>query len=128
METVDLASPGITCAVGFGDGVGVVAGMEDGKIKTVISDESSRKQVVSEFGAGSGSGFGFSPMNANPHFGPIMSLNLHSSSKKSTAGISSNGFSRGSDGLLLSCGIDWTTKVFAPAFSETALLTIVSDR
>eukprot|EP00568_Trieres_chinensis_P005888 CAMPEP_0183296076 /NCGR_PEP_ID=MMETSP0160_2-20130417/3792_1 /TAXON_ID=2839 ORGANISM="Odontella Sinensis, Strain Grunow 1884" /NCGR_SAMPLE_ID=MMETSP0160_2 /ASSEMBLY_ACC=CAM_ASM_000250 /LENGTH=179 /DNA_ID=CAMNT_0025457651 /DNA_START=1 /DNA_END=540 /DNA_ORIENTATION=- len=38
----------------------------------------------------------------------------------------SRGFLRGARGLVLTCGVDWTTRLWAPAHSDAPLLTLPS--
>ena len=38
----------------------------------------------------------------------------------------SRGYVRGVHGLVLSCGIDWTTKLWAPAYTDKPILTLLS--
>jgi dynein intermediate chain len=38
----------------------------------------------------------------------------------------SKGFARGAHGLVLSCGVDWTTKLWAPAYADKPLLNLLS--
>jgi len=61
------------------------------------------------------------------HFGMVTSVATKTLSKKDAgrAGLS-KGFLRGSGGLLLTSGIDWTTKLWAPAYSDKPLLSLVS--
>ena len=42
------------------------------------------------------------------------------------SGSITNGFPRGSGGLVLTCGVDWTTRLWAPAHSDRPLLTFMS--
>lgn len=35
-------------------------------------------------------------------------------------------FAKGAAGLVLTCGVDWTTKVWAPAYSESPVLSFLS--
>ena len=42
-----------------------------------------------------------------------------------TAGLS-KGFLRGSGGLVLTSGVDWSTKLWAPAYSDQPLMSWVS--
>ena len=62
------------------------------------------------------------------HYGPVTGLSTQLTSKvDSVSGISlSRGFARGCKGMVLTCGVDWTTKLWAPAYSEKPLLNLLS--
>lgn len=62
------------------------------------------------------------------HYGMITSIStkiLKSGSSLRTAGLS-KGFLRGSGGLVLSSGVDWTVKLWSPAYSDAPLASFVS--
>lgn len=61
------------------------------------------------------------------HFGMVTSVATKTLSKKDggRAGLS-KGFLRNSGGLLLTSGVDWTTKLWAPAYADKPLLSLVS--
>jgi dynein intermediate chain, cytosolic len=62
------------------------------------------------------------------HFGMVTSLStkvLKKGAASRVAGLS-KGFLRGSGGLVLSSGVDWTVKLWAPAYSDSPLLSLVS--
>lgn len=60
------------------------------------------------------------------HYGMVTSLATKTlKSSVARAGIS-KGFLRGSAGLLLSAGVDWTVKMFAPAYTDKPLLSLMS--
>lgn len=62
------------------------------------------------------------------HFGMVTSLStkiLQRSATTRAAGLS-KGFLRGSGGLVLSSGVDWTVKLWAPAYSDKPLVSLVS--
>jgi len=62
------------------------------------------------------------------HFGMVTGLSTRTMSKTgSSNSVSlSRGFVRGASGLVLSCGIDWTTKLWAPAYSDKPLMNLLS--
>jgi dynein intermediate chain len=66
--------------------------------------------------------------NTAGHYGMVTSLSTKSLKKGSATRVAalSKGFLRGSGGLTLSCSVDWTVKLWAPAYSETPLLSMVS--
>jgi len=118
---------------------GVVLGMEDGGILSVTEGEGNsaaaaaaaaaaasvtasgtagkkgRKKIVREFSGG-----------ANTHFGPVTGLDVHRSGSAANP-ATSRGFSVGSDGLVVSCGIDWSTRVYAPWVKDEPVFSVVSD-
>jgi dynein intermediate chain len=62
------------------------------------------------------------------HYGMVTSIStkvLKPGSSLRTAGLS-RGFLRGTGGLVLTSGVDWTTKLWSPAYSDTPLLSFVS--
>ena len=60
------------------------------------------------------------------HYGMISALATKSlKSGAQRAGIT-KGFLRGSGGLMLSSSVDWTVKMWAPAYTDKALLNIMS--
>jgi len=63
------------------------------------------------------------------HYGMVTSISakiLKSGSSLRTAGLS-KGFLRGSGGLVLTSGVDWTVKLWSPAYSDTPLVNLVSS-
>jgi dynein intermediate chain, cytosolic len=60
------------------------------------------------------------------HYGMISSLSTKTlKSTAPRAGIS-KGFLRGSAGLMLSSGVDWTVKMWAPAYTDKPILSLMS--
>jgi len=59
------------------------------------------------------------------HFGMVTSVATKNLKSAARAGLS-RGFLRGSGGLFLSSGVDWTVKLWAPAYTDKALLSLVS--
>mmetsp|Transcript_4132 Transcript_4132/g.9342 ORF Transcript_4132/g.9342 Transcript_4132/m.9342 type:complete len:414 (-) Transcript_4132:1041-2282(-) len=59
------------------------------------------------------------------HFGMVTSVATKSLKSTPRAGLS-KGFLRGSGGLFLSSGVDWTIKMWAPAYTDKSLLSLVS--
>jgi dynein intermediate chain len=62
------------------------------------------------------------------HYGPVTGLSTRvTSNSNKTDGVSlSRGFARGAKGMVLTCGVDWTTKLWAPAYSDKPLLSLLS--
>lgn len=59
------------------------------------------------------------------HYGMITSLATKTVKSAARAGLS-KGFLRGSGGLFLSSGVDWTVKMWAPAYTDKPLVSLVS--
>lgn len=59
------------------------------------------------------------------HYGMVTSLSTKSQKASARAGLS-KGFLRGSGGMFLSAGVDWTVKMWAPAYGDKPLLSLVS--
>jgi dynein intermediate chain len=61
------------------------------------------------------------------HYGMVTGLSTrnHVKGNQSAIGLS-RGFARGAKGLVLSCGVDWTVKLWSPAISDKPLLTFLS--
>ena len=62
------------------------------------------------------------------HYGMVTSIStkvLKSGSSLRTAGLS-KGFLRGSGGLVLTSGVDWTVKLWSPSYSDIPLMSFVS--
>lgn len=62
------------------------------------------------------------------HYGMVTSIStkvLKSGSSLRTAGLS-KGFLRGTGGLVLTSGVDWTVKLWCPAYSDSPLMSFVS--
>lgn len=59
------------------------------------------------------------------HFGMVTSVATKAQKSAKAAGLS-KGFLRGAGGLFLSSGVDWTVKMWAPAYTDKSLLSLVS--
>mmetsp|Transcript_30707 Transcript_30707/g.73674 ORF Transcript_30707/g.73674 Transcript_30707/m.73674 type:complete len:656 (+) Transcript_30707:192-2159(+) len=59
------------------------------------------------------------------HFGLITSVSTKKLKAPARAGIQ-KGFLRGSGGLFLTSGVDWTVKMWSPAYTDKPLLSLVS--
>ena len=59
------------------------------------------------------------------HFGMVTAVSTKTLKASVRAGLT-KGFLRGSGGLFLTCGVDWTVKLWAPAYSEKPILSLVS--
>jgi dynein intermediate chain len=100
----------------------LVCGDEMGTLYAIQSSQStlggggqrSRRQVRKlEAGADEG------------HFGMISAVTTKTLKASARAGLT-KGFLRGSGGLFLSAGVDWTVKMWAPAYTDKPLLSLVS--
>jgi len=68
------------------------------------------------------------------HYGMVTGLSTKSSSmlqRKGSGGANvgvslARGFVTGANGLALSCGVDWTTKLWAPAYTDKPLMNLLS--
>ena len=60
------------------------------------------------------------------HFGMVTSVATKNLKSAPRAGLS-KGFLRGSGGLFLSSGVDWTVKLWAPAYTDKSLVSLVSQ-
>ena len=102
----------------------ILLGDEAGKMHAVLPSESgaasasARKRSVrsldGEDGAAADGG----------HFGMVTGLSTKAAPP--AGGHLSRGFLRGPSGLVLSCGVDWTVKLWAPAYGDRPLLSFVS--
>lgn len=59
------------------------------------------------------------------HYGMVTSISTKKGAVARSAG-QHKGFLRGTGGLVLSSGVDWTVKLWAPAYSDKPLLSLVS--
>lgn len=61
----------------------------------------------------------------NHHFGMITAVSTKPPAKTARS-VVRRGFLGGSPGLVLTCGVDWTTKLWAPAHSDEPVLSFLS--
>lgn len=106
----------------------ILCGDESGNLHAVLasagsaaaSSSSASRRVVKQLDAGEG---------GSGHFGMITGLAAKAEPRAEVAGSGpgmSRGFLRGPGGLVLSCGVDWMTKLWAPAYTDKPLLTFLS--
>lgn len=100
----------------------LVCGDESGALHTIQSTatggaQRSTRRPVRTLEAGDGEG----------HFGMVTAVATKplQGTSASRSGLS-KGFLRGAGGLVLSSGVDWTTKLWAPAYTDKPLLSFVS--
>jgi WD domain, G-beta repeat. len=103
----------------------LLVGDENGSIYAVMSQSSSGSRSVKRSIVNLGNPK--SNQSDSPgHYGNVTGLSTkHILKGDNTVGIS-KGFPRGINGLFLSCGVDWTTKLWAPAYSDKPLLNFLS--
>jgi dynein intermediate chain len=63
--------------------------------------------------------------SSDGHYGMITSVSTKTLKASARAGLS-KGFLRGSGGLFLTAGVDWTVKLWSPAYTDKPLLSLVS--
>lgn len=99
----------------------LVCGDEMGNLYTIQSNQSTvssgqrSKRKVAKLEPGKDVG----------HFGMITAVACKTLKASARAGLT-KGFLRGSGGLFLSAGVDWTVKLWGPAYTEKPLLSLVS--
>lgn len=103
----------------------ILVGDENGSIYGVVSQSSSggrsvKRSIVNLDNSKS------NQSDSSRHYGNVTGLATKPTMKgDNTIGIS-KGFPRGINGLFMSCGVDWTTKLWAPAYSDKPLLNFLS--
>jgi dynein intermediate chain len=103
----------------------LLLGDDHGSIYSVpVSSQSGsqRRRQAKKFDSADAEGENFG------HFGMVTSIStktLKKGANSRAAGLS-KGFLRGSGGLFLSSGVDWTVKLWSPAYGEKPLISLVS--
>lgn len=97
----------------------VIAGDECGTLFAIPASTGS-----SQGGAPRSSKRAIRKLSTDSHFGMVTALSTKRLNEN-RAGIA-KGFLRGSSGMVLSAGVDWTIQLWAPAYSEKSLLSFVS--
>lgn len=94
----------------------------------VCGDESGSLHFVASTAQAGGTSSRSSkrPVRTTPpqHFGMVTSVGTKPNAT-GRAGLA-KGFLRGSGGLILSTGVDWTVQLWAPAYTDEPLLSLVS--
>ena len=100
----------------------LVCGDEMGNLYTIQSNQTTlggggqrSKRKVTKLDPGSDEG----------HYGMITALSTKTLKASARAGLT-KGFLRGSGGLFLSAGVDWTVKLWGPAYTDKPLMSLVS--
>ena len=57
----------------------------------------------------------------------IANANTRSSMKETTSSSMSKGFLRGAGGLIVTTGVDWSTKLWAPGYTDAPLMSFLSN-
>ena len=117
----------VSCFAVAPESEALILGDEHGRMYTVQSSSQSGGQRTSrrqpkKLATSDADGESFC------HYGMVTSLSTKILKKGSTsraAGLS-KGFLRGVGGLVLSSGVDWTIKLWAPAYSDKPLVSLVS--
>ena len=116
-ESLQL-SDSVSCFAVAPESGTLVLGDENGSLYAATATSGKRRQVR-KFDTGEGGG---------GHYGMVTSLSTKTLKKDApsrTAGLA-KGFLRGSGGLVLSAGVDWTVQLWAPAYKDTPLTSLVS--
>ncbi len=130
----------------------VVCGDERGGVNAIFlgsgrDGSSSNKRVIRALHAGGGMGLDPSAVEGDAdlaskgvvddladmgHFGMVTSVSTrpviptHGTPRKGTT-TSSKGFVRGVGGLMITTGVDWSTKLWAPAYYDRPLMSFLSN-
>ncbi|CAB9502667.1 dynein 1 intermediate chain [Seminavis robusta] len=139
-ESLQVGDSASCCAVAP-ESESLLIGDGNGGLHTIQSASSTQGQrtarrtvrkldVTSSTPGGAAAGGDDGDAAASPgHFGMITSVSAKSIPTGATsraAGLS-KGFLRGSGGLVLTAGVDWSTKLWAPAYSDQPLMSWVSN-
>jgi len=110
-------------ALVFGDGNG---GLHTVQSSPTSQGQRSSRRAVKKFDPGSEDDGGAS--SKNTHYGLVTAISaktIPNGASSRAVGLS-KGFLRGSGGLILSSGVDWSVKLWAPAYSDKPLTSWVS--
>jgi dynein intermediate chain len=123
-ESLQLGDGSVSCLAVAPESETLVCGDEMGNMYTIQSNQSTL--------GGGGSGqrskrkvAKLEPGKEDAHFGMITALSTKTLKASARAGLT-KGFLRGSGGLFLSTGVDWTVKLWGPAYTDKPLLSLVS--
>lgn len=132
-ESLKIPSANLTSIAVAPESQSIIAGDECGSMYAIVSSSSgtrsssststSRRSIRKIYGGTKQPGD-----NNMGHYGPLTGLSTKVTSKVDDVnGISlSKGFACGTKGMVLTCGVDWTTKLWAPAYSDKPLLNLLS--
>mmetsp|Transcript_29786 Transcript_29786/g.43529 ORF Transcript_29786/g.43529 Transcript_29786/m.43529 type:complete len:655 (+) Transcript_29786:155-2119(+) len=104
----------------------VICGDESGGMHTILTSTGAATTQASSSSRSGGSRRVVRKLEAGDdgaegHFGMVTGLATKVLPRHSSRGIA-KGFLRGSSGLMLTSGVDWTTKLWAPAYTDKPLL------
>jgi len=111
----------------------IVCGDENGSLHTIFASANSTGSTTTTKAPAStksSSRRTYRTWNSSEHFGMVTGVSTksafkHNNNNNTTRGLS-RGFVRGGGGFLLTCGVDWTTKLWAPAYSDEPVLSLLS--
>ena len=135
VESIQVPGGSISCFGVAPESESLVLGDEQGSLFTVTASAAAsankkktsmrRKQVRKLESAPSGDADNEkSETTTNGHYGMVTAVATRPRIQTST-GLA-KGFCRGSAGLVLTAGVDWTTQLWAPAYKDTPLLSWTS--
>eukprot|EP00549_Striatella_unipunctata_P018874 CAMPEP_0118689228 /NCGR_PEP_ID=MMETSP0800-20121206/9369_1 /TAXON_ID=210618 ORGANISM="Striatella unipunctata, Strain CCMP2910" /NCGR_SAMPLE_ID=MMETSP0800 /ASSEMBLY_ACC=CAM_ASM_000638 /LENGTH=629 /DNA_ID=CAMNT_0006586595 /DNA_START=57 /DNA_END=1947 /DNA_ORIENTATION=+ len=120
-ESLSISS-NLSCFAVAPEGSSIICGDESGGVHSILasssatgSSRSSRRPVRM-----------FDVPEEERHFGTITGISSKRFARSSSHQMS-KGFLRGGDGLVLTCGVDWTTKLWAPAYTEKPVMSLLSN-
>lgn len=121
VESLQVADS-LSCLAMAAESETLVCGDEMGRLYTIQSNMNSlggggqrSKRKVAKLDPGTDGG----------HYGMISSVSTKTLKSSTRAGLT-KGFLRGSGGLFLTAGVDWTVKLWGPAYTDKPLLSLVS--
>ena len=124
-ETIVVPGANISSLTVAPESQTLLVGDESGSIHAIFPSSSSggrsSKRTIVKFNSsdqGESDAFG--------HYGNVTSIATKPALKTDSSVALSKGFARGAHGLVLSCGVDWTTKLWAPAYADKPLLNLLS--
>eukprot|EP00977_Amphora_coffeiformis_P014985 scaffold4278_cov173-Amphora_coffeaeformis.AAC.8 len=131
VESIQVPGGSVACLAVAPESESLVMGDEQGSVFTVTASAASgtkkkasgslrRKQVRKLEATATDN----EDISSNGHFGMVTSIATRPRIQTST-GLA-KGFCRGSGGLVLTTGVDWTTQLWAPAYKDSPLLSWTS--
>ena len=139
-ESLQIGDSASCCAIApesesllFGDGNG---GLHTIQSASSTQGQRASRRTVRKFdvtssdpGAAAAGGDDGEKKTVSGHFGMITSVSSKTIPQGATARSAglSKGFLRGSGGLVLTAGVDWSVKLWAPAYADQPLLSWVSN-
>ena len=131
VESIQVPGGSVACLAVAPESESLVMGDEQGSFFTLTASATSgntkkasgslRRKQVRKLEATAADN---EEISSNGHFGMVTSIATRSRIQRSTGLV--KGFCRGSGGLVLTTGVDWTTKLWAPAYKDSPLLSWTS--